>query len=146
MASWLASAERTKSEAENLLAEFRAFREDDGPIAVLGPHPNIDRVNSYAAKSAIAGWFIGLAYYNWFASNPPHAALWGHLLLVTVGMFTASFVIGGGVSLLAALVTKRVTGRRDSSPEFFAWGAFISPVLTFFAADHVLQCVGLISR
>jgi hypothetical protein len=27
----------------------------------------IQIINTYAAKWTIAGWFIGLAYYNWLA-------------------------------------------------------------------------------
>ena len=99
---------------------------------------NVETVNTYAAKWTVAGWYIGLAYYNWFASNPPHVALWAHIVLATVGMFLASVVIGGGMSLVAAAVTKLVYGKSDASPDFFSWAAFISPVLAFFAAKHAL--------
>jgi hypothetical protein len=102
----------------------------------------IDLVNTYAAKWTIAGWFCGLAYYNWFASNPDHIPWWGHILLVVVGMFASSIIIGGGMSLLSALITRIATGNTEGSPHAFAWAAFISPVLAFFAAKYALHFAG----
>jgi len=100
---------------------------------------NIDLVNTYAARHTIIGWFVGLAYFNWFAHQPPTVPLWGHLLLIIVGMFAASIIIGGGMALVAAGVTRLVKGQSDASPDLFAWGAFISPVLAFFAAGYALE-------
>lgn len=105
---------------------------------------NIELINTYAAKWTIGGWFIGLAYYNWFTSSPIHVPLLGHVLLVTIGMFAASIVIGGGMALLAAGVTRLAVGRADGSPHGFAWAAFISPVIAFFATKFALQIVALI--
>ena len=102
---------------------------------------NIDTVKAKAAKATIFGWFVGLAYYNWFAHQPPHVPFWGHLLLGFVGMFVASIVIGGGLALVAALLTRMTTGRLDGSSDFFAWGVFIGPVLAFFAAAPALLFV-----
>jgi len=90
----------------------------------------------------IAGWFAGLTHYNWFSSTAVHLPLWQHILLVVVGMFAASIVIGGGMALLAGGLTKVITGRSDGSVQAFAWAAFISPVLAFFAAKYVLQFMG----
>lgn len=103
---------------------------------------NVDLVNTYAAKWTVGGWFLGLAYYNWFASSPPHVTWWYHLGLVTVGMFVASICIGGGMALLMALITKLVTGNAEGSIHGFAWAAFISPVLAFLFAGQVLTSVG----
>jgi hypothetical protein len=100
---------------------------------------SVDAVNASAAKACILGWFIGLAYYNWFAHQPPHVALWLHFVLAFVGMFAASILIGGALALLAGVLTKRTTGSWDGSPDFFAWGVFIGPVLAFFAAGYALQ-------
>lgn len=100
---------------------------------------NIEIINTYAAKWTIGGWFIGLAYYNWFASAPDHVPLWAHVVLVVLGMFVASIVIGGGMALLMALITKLTTGDAEGSSHAFAWAAFISPVLAFFAAKYALQ-------
>jgi hypothetical protein len=99
---------------------------------------NIERINTIASKRTIFGWIAGLAYFNWFASDGVHLPWWGHVLLVIAGMFAASIIIGGGVSLIMAVITKGVTGRSDGSPHGFAWGAFISPVLAFFASGYVL--------
>jgi len=54
-------------------------------------------------------------------------------------MFAASIVIGGGLAILTAVLTKRITGKPDGSPHGFAWASFISPVLAFFAAKYALQ-------
>jgi hypothetical protein len=105
-------------------------------------HPNIDRVNEVAAKLTIGGWFAGLAYFNWFAADAAKIAWWGQVLLIVVGMFAASIIIGGAVSLLMAAVTKMLMGEIKDNPTFFAWGAFISPVLAFFAAKYTLHFVG----
>ena len=99
---------------------------------------NIDRVNTIASKWTIFGWFAGLAYFNWFASDGASFSWWAHALFIIVGMFAASIIIGGGVALLFAGLTKILTGRSDGSIHGFAWGAFISPVLAFFAAKYVL--------
>lgn len=99
----------------------------------------IDSINSYAAKWTIAGWFIGLAYYNWFASAPPPVALWVHVILIVGGMFVASIVIGGGLAILVGYLTKLFTGSFEGSPHGFAWASFIAPVLAFFAAKYALQ-------
>jgi hypothetical protein len=90
----------------------------------------------------IVGWFTGLAYYNWFSSTGVHLPIWQHALLVVVGMFAASIIIGAGMALVAAALTKVITGRSDSSINAFAWAAFISPAIAFFAAKYVLQFWG----
>lgn len=103
---------------------------------------DIDSVNNKTAKMTIVGWFAGLAYYNWFSSTASALPIWQHALLVVVGMFAASVIIGAGMCLLAGGLTKIVTGRSDGSIHAFAWTAFISPVLAFFAAKYVLQFLG----
>lgn len=90
----------------------------------------------------ITGWFAGLAYYNWFSSTAVPLPIWQHALLIIVGMFAAAIVIGGGMALLAGGLSKVITGRSDGSINSFAWAAFISPVLAFFAAKYVLQFLG----
>jgi len=99
----------------------------------------VDRLNIYVANFTIIGWLTGLAYYNWFASAPHHLPPWAHAILVVAGSFAACIVIGAGMAILAGAVTQLVTGRHRGSPYAFGWGAFISPVLAFFAAKFVLQ-------
>jgi hypothetical protein len=65
----------------------------------------------------------------------------GHIILVVVGMFAASVIIGLGVALFFALLTKLFTGRHDATTDLYAWGAFISPVLAFFAAGWAIPVV-----
>lgn len=98
----------------------------------------IESINTRAAKWTVSGWFIGLAYYNWFASAPPHVALWAHLVLIVGGLFASSIIIGGGMAMIAATTTKIFTGNAEGSPHGFAWASFISPVLAFFAAKYSL--------
>lgn len=101
----------------------------------------IEQINTKAATYTIVGWFAGLAYYNWFAKSPVHVSFIGHVVLVVVGLFAASIVIGMGVALLFGLITKLVTGRADGSPHGYAWGAFVSPVIAFFAAEPAIRLV-----
>ncbi|HEX8663362.1 MAG TPA: hypothetical protein VF744_04970 [Beijerinckiaceae bacterium] len=98
----------------------------------------IDRVNTISSKLTILGWFAGLAYYNWFSSAPISVPFWAHLVLIVGGLFASSIVIGGGMALLAAFVTKLATGRADGSPDAFSWAAFISAALAFLAAKYGL--------
>lgn len=102
---------------------------------------SIETINTKAAKYTIFGWFAGLAYFNWFASAPLHVSWVGHAILIVVGMFAASIVIGGGVALVFGLLTKALTGRMEGSPDLYAWGAFISPVIAFFAAQPAVRFV-----
>ncbi len=102
----------------------------------------VEQVNTKAAKFSIAGWFVGLAYYNWFSSTPTHVSLVGHIILVIAGMFAASIIIGMGVALIFGGLTKLLTGRFDATPDLYAWGAFISPVIAFFAAGWAIRLIG----
>lgn len=99
---------------------------------------SVDRVNTKAAKMTIFGWLAGLA---WFAYDNGIDALsiisWA--ILIVVGMFASSIVIGGGIMFLMAGLTKLVTGDSEGSIHFFAWGAFISPVIAFFCASPLAQ-------
>jgi len=96
---------------------------------------SIDAINTKAATYTIVGWFAGLAYFNWFASAPQHVSWIGHAILIVIGMFVASILIGGGVALVLGYLTKALTGRAEGSPDLYAWGVFISPVIAFFAAE-----------
>jgi hypothetical protein len=101
----------------------------------------IERINTKAARNSIIGWFIGLAYFNWFSSTPVHVSLVGHVVLVVVGLFAASILIGMVVALVFAVITKIATGRTDGSPHGYAWGAFTSPVIAFFAVEPAIRLV-----
>ncbi|PYG24703.1 hypothetical protein [Pelagimonas varians] len=99
---------------------------------------DIDRINTYSSKMIITAWFAGLAYYNWFASDPISVPIWAHAVLIIGGMFFASIVIGAGLSLVAAAITKAVTGDPAGSPHAFSWAAFIGMVISFMAAKYGL--------
>lgn len=100
---------------------------------------SIERINAKAAKYSIAGWFIGLAYFNWFSSTATHVSTAGHILLAMVGMFAASILIGLLVALILSIIeyTMGLDGKLRGS----AWGAFISPVIAFFAAHYAIRLV-----
>ena len=99
---------------------------------------DIERINATSSKMTIMGWFAGLGYYNWFASDPISVPIWAHVALIIGGMFFASIAIGAGLALLAAAVTKVATGSTEGSPHAFSWAAFIGLVLSFVAAKYGL--------
>jgi len=101
----------------------------------------VEQINTKAAKYSIAAWFVGLAYFNWFSSTATHVSIAGHIILVVVGMFAASILIGMMVTLILGLTTVLLAGRTDASPRGDAWGAFISPVIAFFAAGWAIRLV-----
>ena len=99
---------------------------------------DIDRVNDLASKQVILGWFAGLAYYNWFTGSPISVPWWAHIILVVGGMFASSIIIGGGMSLLAAGITKLMFGRSDAVPGLFGWAGIIATILAFIASKYAL--------
>jgi len=99
---------------------------------------NVYRVNAIAAKWTIYGWFLGLAYFEWFAAVPAHLPIWELAILVVIGMFASSVIIGGGVALILGAMTKTITGSWGDTT-YYPWGALISPMLAFFAARFVLR-------
>ena len=94
---------------------------------------SIDRINTYSSRLTIVGWFAGL---SWFDIQFGHSSVswYGWLILVVGGMFASSIVIGGGVALIMAGLTKLLTGRSDGSPKLFLLGLLVSPVVAFFVA------------
>ncbi|MDP7028710.1 MAG: hypothetical protein QF733_00645 [Phycisphaerales bacterium] len=96
------------------------------------------RANTCSSQTSILGWFAGLAYYNWFAGDPISVPFWAQIILIIGGLFASSIIIGGGLAILAGIVTKVVTGRFDGSPNAFAWAALVSPVLNFIAVRYAL--------
>lgn len=97
---------------------------------------SIDRVNTGASKATIFGWFAGLA---WMAYSDSVVGLswmdWA--LLVVVGMFAASIIIGGALSLLAALLTKVILGKGNESSTLFALAGIMAAIIAFLCAAPV---------
>jgi hypothetical protein len=102
---------------------------------------SIEQINTKAAKCSIAGWFLGLAYFNWFSSTAAHVSIAGHIVLVVVGLFAVSILIGMIVALILGLIAKFLTGRIAGISHGDAWGALISPAIAFFAADWAIRLV-----
>jgi hypothetical protein len=98
----------------------------------------VDWINAHNSRLTIIGWFAGLAYYNWFASNGVTMPWWFHLILIVGGMFAASIVIGGGMASLTALLSRIFAGSTTARPEYFKTAGLIATVLAFFAAKYAL--------
>ena len=96
----------------------------------------IDRVNTGASKATIFGWFAGLAWMVY--SDSVMGLSWiDWALLVVVGMFAASIIIGGAFSLLAALLTKVIFRKSNASPTLFALAGIIAAIIAFLCAAPV---------
>jgi len=98
----------------------------------------IDRINYTVAQWTVTGWFLGLAYFNWFSSTGPKLPMWVQLALAVGGLFASSILIGGGIAALAAVATRVATGRSDGSPVGFMLAGWVSPLLAFFAAKYAV--------
>ena len=90
-----------------------------------------EHANTKSSQFTVVGWLSGLAYYVWFGSI--EATVVEHAILIVAGIFLSSIIIGGGVALLFGILTRALTGSWDGSPHGYAWGAFIAPVIAFFA-------------
>jgi hypothetical protein len=98
----------------------------------------VDQINSENSKLVIVGWFIGLAYYNWFSSDALPLPWWIHAILIIGGMFISSIVIGGSMALLAATANKAAFGNPEARPNLFKLAGLIAAVLAFFVAKYAL--------
>jgi hypothetical protein len=100
---------------------------------------NVKIVRHYSRVFTSIGWFVGLTYYEWFASTPTAVPLWEFAILAIVGGAVASTVICATMDTLAGAITYKITGDFEGSSDFFAWMTFISPVLAFFVAKYALR-------
>lgn len=98
----------------------------------------VERVNEIASKNTTIGWFAGLAWFR-YSNGAQDISYFEWAILIVIGMFVASIVIGGGMAMVAAAITKFLTGKADASPNAFAWMAYLSPLLAFFAASPVAR-------
>lgn len=99
---------------------------------------SVDRVNQYGANFTVVGWYSGLVWAGWI-KQVPNLSLLDWLILIVGGMFGSALVIGGGLSVIAAIITKIATGKSDGSATAYAWVAFIAPMLAFLAATPVAR-------
>lgn len=100
---------------------------------------SIERIGEMSSKATIAGWFGGLAWMAIFSDDVGGVVWWEWLILAIGGMFAASILVGGGLAMFAAVITKLVTGKSEGSPHAYAWAAMISPWLAFFASGPVVR-------
>lgn len=99
----------------------------------------VDEINTSSSKLVILGWFAGLAYYNWFATAPIPVPIWGHAILIVVGMFAASMIIGGGIAVAIGKILMTSHGNPEALPGLFALGGLIATVIAFFSAKYALM-------
>ena len=125
-------------EFEHLSEEVRT---EANRKAITEVHRNeIYYVNEQAAKATILGWWAGLGWYAYsHGAGDLHFFIW--LLLIFGGMTVASKVIGGGVAILLAILTRIVYGDPDATPALIGWGGLFSPIIAFFCASLVIGVV-----
>ena len=87
------------------------------------------------------GWALGLAWIAYF-DTVPGLSFWDWIILVVVGLFGASVIIGGGFAMLLAWLTKLSYGKSDARPELFAWGVVIGPIVAFFCVAPIARLLG----
>ena len=100
---------------------------------------SVERIGEMSSKMTITAWFIGLAWMAFLTDDAIGVSWWEWIILVVGGMFAASIVIGGGLALVAAAITKMVTGKSEGSPHAFAWAALIAPWISFFATGPAVR-------
>lgn len=106
--------------------------------AITKVHRNaINYVNEQASKATILGWWAGLVWYAYsHGTGDLHFFVW--LILIFGGMAVASKVIGGGVAILLAMLTRLVYGDSNATSTLVGWGGLISPIIAFFCASLVI--------
>ena len=109
---------------------------------------DIKGINYWSNTLGIIGWLSSLAYYNWFASHPPHVPIWGHVLLVVGGCFLVTTFIAAVLAATAGAVTQSRRGYAEGSAILFVAAAVVCPIVTFFVARGALWlfCNALISN
>jgi hypothetical protein len=99
----------------------------------------IDAKNTRASKAIVIGWVAGLAYFVWWGDI--EASFWANIVLVAVGVFVSSIVLGGAVAMVMGVMTRMTTRSQGGSTNFLPWGVFISPVVAFFVSKPVALLV-----
>lgn len=103
----------------------------------------VDQINTENSKLVIVGWFIGLAYYNWFSSDATPLAWWLHAILVIGGLFVSSILIGGGMAILAGAANRAAFGNPEARPNLFKLAGLIAAALAFIAAKYALSVAAM---
>jgi hypothetical protein len=101
-------------------------------------HSEIARISGATSKLVISSWFAGLAWSFFLSKSAIGVVWWEWLVLVIGGMFGSSIVIGAGMVMVAALITKIVTGKSDGSTIAFDLNSWVSPILAFFATGPAI--------
>jgi len=99
---------------------------------------SVRETHKHIVESAILGWFLGLAYYNWFSSQPIQLSLLAHLILVTAVMYIVCILIASASRGIATLVAKAVSGFVHGQEPMFTLAMPSATVLGFLAAGYAL--------
>lgn len=95
----------------------------------------VDAINTRASKAIVIGWVAGLAYFVWWGDIA--ASFWANIVLVAVGVFVSSIVLGGAVAMVMRALYRMKTRSQGGGAKFLAWGDFISPVVAFFVSEPI---------
>ena len=99
----------------------------------------VDATNTKSSKAIVIGWIAGLAYFVWWGDI--EASFWANIVLVAVGVFVSSIVLGSTVAMVMDVLTRITKRSQGRGANFSAWGAFISPVVAFFVCKPVALLV-----
>jgi hypothetical protein len=102
----------------------------------------VRQIHKHIVESAILGWFIGLAYYNWFAFHPHSLSILSHLALVTVVMYIIAITVAAATTGIAALGTKMINGSVYGDAPLFTLALPGSTIAAFVASGCVLSAWG----
>jgi len=100
---------------------------------------SIDIITRDLARAAIAGWIVGLCYYNWLADIATPIPWWGHFLLATLGSMASVILVGLVVGLPIVGITKLLNGRGARLVD--ALGISLAAIFAFLAADIAIHFV-----
>lgn len=99
----------------------------------------IEHINMVTSKLCMTGWFLGLAWMFFVSSDASEVVWWEWIALAVAGPFAASIVVGGGLALVSALITKVLTGSQEGSPMLFGLNSYVAPVLVFFVSGPIVR-------
>jgi hypothetical protein len=72
----------------------------------------------------------------------PGLSWWGWIILVVAGLFGSSVIIGGGMAMILAWLTKLSYGKSDARAELFALGVVTNPIVAFFCVGPLARLLG----
>jgi hypothetical protein len=93
----------------------------------------------------VSGWYLGLAYFNWFATYPPHLAPWKHAILVLIGGPLSFIFIAGGLATITGMLhaaLKKNSSFEQTQLMSYKVSVLIAPVICFLASGLAVNYWG----